>query len=162
MTSVLKVESLAGENYETILEGARSLVTGLGSMLRVTSFEAKAYDSQNPHQDSTNYRRRRSTRNETSLVSDIFVRRQKRSTINKTFDEKLQVNIMLRVQGVGRCNGCILPLKTAGHDKWNKRQGAPFSVIIAFLQDEMQLLTTVKRGWLAATLELPISRISSG
>ena len=91
MTSVLKAESLAGENYETILEGARSLVTGLGSMLRVTSFGAKAYDSQHAHQDSSNYRRRRSTRNGTSLVSDIFVRRQKRSTINETFDEKLQV-----------------------------------------------------------------------
>ena len=82
---------MAGENYETILEGARSLVTGLGSMLRVTSFGAKAYDSQYPHQVSSNYRQRRSTRNGTSLVSDIFVRRQKRSTINETFDEKLQV-----------------------------------------------------------------------
>ena len=82
---------MAGENYETILEGARSLVTGLGSMLRVTSFGAKAYDSQYLHQVSSNYRRRRSTRNGTSLVSDIFVRRQKRSTINETFDEKLQV-----------------------------------------------------------------------
>ena len=91
MTSVLKAESLAGENYETILEGARSLVTGLGSILRVTSFGAKAHDSRYPHQDSSNYRRRRSTRNGTSLVSDIFVKRQKRSTINETFDEKLQV-----------------------------------------------------------------------
>ena len=91
MTSVLKAESLAGENYETMVEGARSLVTGLGSILRVTSFGAKAHDSQYPHQDSSNYRRRRSTTNGTSLVSDIFVKRQKRSAINETFDEKLQV-----------------------------------------------------------------------
>ena len=69
---------------------------------------------------------------------------------------------MLRVQGVGKCMGCMLPSKTAGHDKRSRRQGAPFSVIIAFLQEEVQLLTTGKPGWFAATLELPISDISSG
>ena len=45
MTSVLKVESTAGESYDSLFNGANSLVTGLGSILKVASHEASVYDS---------------------------------------------------------------------------------------------------------------------
>ena len=45
MTSVLKNQSAAGETYEALFDGARSLVTGLGSMLRVSSYRARMYGS---------------------------------------------------------------------------------------------------------------------
>lgn len=45
MTSVLKVVSEAGERYDSLFEGAKSLVNGLGSILRIASHEASAYDS---------------------------------------------------------------------------------------------------------------------
>ena len=46
MTSVLKAESAAGERYESLYHGAKSLVNGLGSMLRVAARGARAYNSQ--------------------------------------------------------------------------------------------------------------------
>ncbi|XP_022779915.1 polycystic kidney disease protein 1-like 2 isoform X2 [Stylophora pistillata] len=45
MTVVLKTESTAGQSYDTLFDGAKSLVTGLGSMLRVTSHEASVDDA---------------------------------------------------------------------------------------------------------------------
>ena len=45
MTSVLKVESARGERYDSLFEGAKSLVNGLGGILRVVSHEANVYDS---------------------------------------------------------------------------------------------------------------------
>lgn len=45
MTSVLKVESARGERYDSLFEGAKSLVNGLGGILRVVSHEARVYDS---------------------------------------------------------------------------------------------------------------------
>ena len=45
MTSVLKVESTAGERYESLFDGAKSLVNCLGSILRVASHEASVYNS---------------------------------------------------------------------------------------------------------------------
>ena len=45
MTSVLKVESTAGERYESLFDGAKSLVNCLSSILRVASYEASVYDS---------------------------------------------------------------------------------------------------------------------
>ena len=45
MTSVLKVESTAGERYDSLLVGAKSLVYGLGTILRVASHRASVYDS---------------------------------------------------------------------------------------------------------------------
>ena len=45
MTSVLKVESERGERYDSLFEGAKSLVNGLGGILRVVSHEASVYDS---------------------------------------------------------------------------------------------------------------------
>lgn len=46
MTSVLKAESTAGGRYESLFDGAKSLVNGLGSMLRVAARGAEVYDSQ--------------------------------------------------------------------------------------------------------------------
>ena len=46
MTLVLKARSKAGERYESLYDGAKSLVNGLGSMLRVAAHEARIYDSQ--------------------------------------------------------------------------------------------------------------------
>lgn len=45
MTSVLKAESTAGESYDSLYDGAKSLVNGLGSMLRVAARGARVYDS---------------------------------------------------------------------------------------------------------------------
>lgn len=45
MTSVLKLGSTAGERYDSLFDGAMSLVNGLGSILRVVSHEASVYDS---------------------------------------------------------------------------------------------------------------------
>ena len=46
MTLVLKARSKAGERYESLYDGAKSLVNGLGSMLRVAAHGARVYDSQ--------------------------------------------------------------------------------------------------------------------
>lgn len=101
MTSVLKKESTAGENFETLFDGAKSLVTGFGRMLRVSSHGARVYDSaslqespnseklmagpaeQNPHQ--VKFRER------TSLLPDHFVKRKKRDTDNGATESQLQV-----------------------------------------------------------------------
>ena len=64
MTSVLQEESSRGKNFEDLIDGAMSLVSGLGSVLRVSSFGAKVYNSMS-HEASAdwaklNHRRRRS------------------------------------------------------------------------------------------------------
>lgn len=46
MTSVLKAESTAGESYDLLYDGAKSLVNGLGSILKVAARGARVYDSQ--------------------------------------------------------------------------------------------------------------------
>ena len=46
MTSVLKAESAAGEGYDSLYDGAKSLVNCLGSMLKVAARGARVYDSQ--------------------------------------------------------------------------------------------------------------------
>ncbi|PFX34823.1 Polycystic kidney disease protein 1-like 2 [Stylophora pistillata] len=51
MTSVLKAENVAGESYDSLYDGAKSLVNGLGSILRVVSHEASVYDS-HPQKES--------------------------------------------------------------------------------------------------------------
>ena len=40
MAVVLKTASEAGQSYDTLFDGVKSLVTGLGSMLRLTSHGA--------------------------------------------------------------------------------------------------------------------------
>ena len=90
MTSVLKVESSAGETYEVLFDGARSLVAGLGSMLEVSSFGARIHDanSQDVAHAQGFVRRRRRLVNGTSLMSDFLARRQRRNTGHGELDEK--------------------------------------------------------------------------
>ena len=94
MTSVLKDESSAGESYEVLFDGARSLVTGLGSMLRVSSFGAQVYGSESPvtHvKGSPQYRRRREIENRRSLLSGVLAKRHERDTDNGLSDAQEQV-----------------------------------------------------------------------
>ena len=94
MTSVLRDESSAGESYEVLLNGARSLVTSLGSVLRVSSLGAQVYGSELPvtHvQGSPQYRRRREIENRRSLRSDVLAKRHKRHTDNGLSDAQEQV-----------------------------------------------------------------------
>lgn len=93
MTSVLKSESSAGESYEVLFDGARSLVTGLGSMLRVSSYGAKVYDSES--RDDV-FRRRRGLGKGASSMSDFFAKRQKRSTDDGVSDAQHKVIRSLR------------------------------------------------------------------
>ena len=44
MTSTLKAESATGERYDSLFDGAKSLVNGLGGMLRVAARGARVYD----------------------------------------------------------------------------------------------------------------------
>ena len=70
MTEVLKKESSSGKSYEALLDGARSLASGLGSVLRVSSYMARAYTISDSNQDSFNlYRRRRSFENSIGLIA---------------------------------------------------------------------------------------------
>ena len=46
MTSVLKTKSAAGESYDSLYNSAKSLVNGLGGILRVAAHRARVYDSQ--------------------------------------------------------------------------------------------------------------------
>ena len=60
MTKVLKEESSADKSYEELLDGAKSLAAGLGSMLKVFSYRAREYEARNTHQsDSENVHRQR-------------------------------------------------------------------------------------------------------
>lgn len=44
MSSTLKAESATGERYDSLFDGAKSLVDGLGGMLRVAAQGARVYD----------------------------------------------------------------------------------------------------------------------
>ena len=62
MAEVLMKESSVGKSYEAVLDGARSVASGLGSVLRVSSYMARAYAISDSYQDSSSlYRRRRSS-----------------------------------------------------------------------------------------------------
>ena len=60
MIEVLKKESSAEKSYEALYKGARSLASGLGSVLRVSSYMARAYAITESNQDSPNLYRGRS------------------------------------------------------------------------------------------------------
>ena len=99
MTSVLKAESTAGESYDSLFDGANSLVTGLGSILKIASHEASVYDShsqEKPHikagflntdERLSSKSRRLAFQSRTSLPY-LWARRSDRDTS----DAKLQVN----------------------------------------------------------------------
>lgn len=44
MTLTLKVESAIGKRYDSLFDGAKSLVNGLGGMLRLAARGARVYD----------------------------------------------------------------------------------------------------------------------
>ena len=97
MTSVLKVESAAGERFDSLYDGARSLVNGLGSMLRVAARGARVYNSQSQGNflikasfvDKYESRKRRGVtfRSRTSSLPYSLTKR----TVRDANDEQLQV-----------------------------------------------------------------------
>ena len=111
MTAVFKRESTAGESYETIFDGAKSLVTGLANILRVTSHEARVYDSDSLHESHTsdsfitapnaqNLRKYQTERNygkiKVSLLSYLLVKRMKRNADYGESDAQLQVWFLIK------------------------------------------------------------------
>lgn len=101
MTEVLKKESSAGKNYEALYEGARSLATGLGSILRVSSYRARSYVIRNEsNQDSSSiYRRRKRSFGERMLSFAGLKARQrpKRDTAKEQLQARKEVK-KLRVK----------------------------------------------------------------
>ena len=110
MTTVLKAASEEGENYEALLDGAGSLVSGLGNMLRVTSYRAKVYDSdigeklQNQGntdaenaQSSRNERMKRRTGKWTPWSPEFPSKRQKKSMGYRLAAKTNNNNLQLKV-----------------------------------------------------------------
>ena len=94
MIKVLKDESSAGKSYEALIDGARSLVTGLGNMLKVSSYGAREYEiSDTHHLDSHNiYRRRRSLWDWMFSFRDLEARqRPKRNAVKERLQAKNEV-----------------------------------------------------------------------
>lgn len=101
MTSVLKEESTAGERYDLLYYGAKSLVNGLGSILRVVSHEAGVYDSHSQEKSdikasfiTTDERLSRQSRKlafRSRTLPYLWVRRSERDSS----DVQLQVNNLL-------------------------------------------------------------------
>ena len=80
MTSVLQEESSRGKNFEDLIDGAMSLVSGLGSVLRVSSFGAKGYNSMS-HEATADWeklnRRRRRRSFEESMLEFVNLSRKR-------------------------------------------------------------------------------------
>ena len=93
MTELLKKESSAGKNYEELFDGARSLATGLGSVLRVTSYMARSYTITDSSQESSNlYRRQRSLgESMLSFVGFKALQRPKRDAAQDQLKAKKEV-----------------------------------------------------------------------
>lgn len=91
MTEVLKKESSAGKSYEALFDGARSLATGLGSILRVTSYMARSYAISDSKQDSSNLYRRRRSFGESLLVGFKVFQRPKRDAAKDQLEAKKEV-----------------------------------------------------------------------
>ena len=94
MTEVLKKESSAGKSYEALFDGARSLASGLGSVLRVSSYMARAYAISDTNQESSNlYRRRRSFSGKSilSFVGLEALERPKRDMAKDQLEVKKEV-----------------------------------------------------------------------
>ena len=103
MTTVFKTESTAGESYDTLFDGAKSLVTGLGSMLRVASHGARRYDPESQGQSQikasfmaakarpSHKSRGRKLRTRTSYLPYLLARRTERDADYGTTDARLQV-----------------------------------------------------------------------
>ena len=100
MTEVLKKESSAGKSYEAIFDGARSLASGLGSVLKVSSYMARSYAISDSGQDSSNfYRRRRSfAKSILSFVGLKALERPKREAAKDLLVVKQEVNVILSLK----------------------------------------------------------------
>lgn len=81
MTSVLQEESSRGKNFEDLIDGAISLASGLGSVLRVSSFGAKGYNSMSHEATADwaklNRRRRRRRSFEESMLEFVNLSRKR-------------------------------------------------------------------------------------
>lgn len=97
MTEVLKKESSAGKSYEAILDGARSLVYGLGSLLKVSSYTARSYGISERGQDSSDLKRRRRSFTESvlSFVALKALQRPKREAAKDPLAVKHEVNVYI-------------------------------------------------------------------
>lgn len=97
MTEVLRKESSAGKSYEALFDGARSLAFGLGSVLRVSSYRARAYVISDSNQDSDNlYRRGRIFgKSITSFVDLKALERPKRDSVKDQVEVKKKVNFRI-------------------------------------------------------------------
>ena len=93
MTKVLKKESSAGKNYEALLDGARSLSSGLGCVLRVSSYMAREYTISDSNQDSYNLNRGRRSFGKSiiSLVDLKALKRPKRDSAKDLLKAKKEV-----------------------------------------------------------------------
>ena len=110
MTSVLKVERTAGERYDLLLDGAKSLVHGLGTILRVASHKASVYDSHSQKRShikaffittDDQLSRKSRTLSFRSRISSpyLWARRSKRDTSDAQLQVKNRSEI--RVQNLG-------------------------------------------------------------
>ena len=93
MTEVLKKESTAGKSYEAILDGARSLASGLGSVLKVSSYTARSYAISDSGQESSilNRKRRGFAESILSFVGLKALQRPKRETAKDLLIAKQEV-----------------------------------------------------------------------
>lgn len=100
MPEVLKKESSAGESYEAILDGARSLASALGSVLKVSSYTARSYVISDNDQDSSNLNRRRRSFAESilSFATLKALQRPKREAAKDPLTIKQEVNVILSLQ----------------------------------------------------------------
>ena len=96
MTEVLRKESSAGKSYEAILDGARSLASGLGSVLKVSSYMARSYAISDSGQDSSNSNRRRRSFAESilSFAGLKALQRLKREAAKDMLVVKQEVNVI--------------------------------------------------------------------
>jgi len=93
MIEVLKKESSAGKSYEALFDGARSLASGLGSALRVSSYMARAYAIRDSNQDSFKLyrRRRRFGKSILSFIGLKVLKRPKRDAAKDQLEAKREV-----------------------------------------------------------------------
>lgn len=97
MAVVLKTASEAGQSYDTLFDGVKSLVTGLGSMLRLTSHGASVENAVS-HEESqmkanfiTAYKGRLSKNLKGNLKSRTLSNKLGRRTKRDGADVQLQV-----------------------------------------------------------------------
>ena len=94
MTTVLKEESSAGESYEALFDGAKSLMSGLGGVLRVSSHGARLYNytsSEKSADSAILNRRRRSFKEWILSFVNYLSRRSKRDIASEQLQKQKEV-----------------------------------------------------------------------